>query len=329
MPFRAQPIGIKRCHHHVCHDGVRPVHALYHMTTVGMIGLGVMGLAMAQNLMRSGFVVWGYDIEISRTSQFKLTNGLVGRSVEDLAENADVLITSLPSTSALMNVCNSLTQASRRKRIVIETSTLPIKEKKTARRILTSVHTALLDCPLSGTGTQAKTKDLVVYGSGHIAAYKQVVPVLEAFSRSQFYLGVFGNGMKLKLIANYLVAIHNAAAAEALVLADKANLDLAMVLAAIGDSAGQSKMWQVRGPRMAAADYSPMMSMHLWQKDMGIISDFVASTGAPSPVFDTAKSLYALAYQLGHGDCDSSVIHHILKSMPNESFKSHPVARQP
>lgn len=299
------------------------------MTTVGMIGLGVMGLAIAKNLMSSGFTVHGYDIDSLRENLFKAAKGFVGRSVQEVAENAEVLITSLPSAQALMTVCNSLAFIAPRKMTVIETSTLPIKDKMAAKRTLITAQMVLLDCPLSGTGSQAQTKDLVVYGGGQMAAYKKVRRILEGFSRNQFYLGAFGNGIKLKLIANYLVAIHNAATAEALVLAEKANLNLELVLAAIGDSAGQSRMWQVRGPRMAAADYSPMMSMHLWQKDMGIISDFVANTRAPSPVSDTAKSLYALAYQLGHGDCDSSVIHHILKSMPNEAFKSRPVSQQP
>lgn len=294
------------------------------MTTVGMIGLGVMGLSMAQNLMRSGFTVHGYDIDSLRENLFKAAKGSVGRSVQEVAENADVLITSLPSAQALMTVCHSLAVIAPRKMTVIETSTLPIKDKMAAKRILIPAQMVLLDCPLSGTGSQAQTKDLVVYGSGQMAAYKKVRRILEGFSRNQFYLGAFGNGMKLKLIANYLVAIHNAATAEALVLAERANLNLELVLAAIGDSAGQSRMWQVRGPRMAASDYSPMMSMHLWQKDMGIISEFVAEAGAPSPVFDQARALYALAYQAGYGDSDSSVIHRLLKSMPNASFKVTP-----
>lgn len=294
------------------------------MTNVGMIGLGVMGLAMARNLMHSGFTVHGYDIDAARKNLFKVAKGSVSRSVQELTENADVLITSLPSAQALMTVCHSLAEIGPRKLTVIETSTLPIKEKMAARRILSPAQLVLLDCPLSGTGSQAQTKDLVVYGSGQIAAYKKVRRILEGFSRNQFYLGAFGNGMKLKLIANYLVAIHNAATAEALVLAERANLNLELVLAAIGDSAGQSRMWQVRGPRMAASDYSPMMSMHLWQKDMGIISEFVADTGAPSPVFDQARALYALAYQAGYGDSDSSVIHRFLKSMPNASFPVTP-----
>ncbi|PUE56336.1 hypothetical protein B9Z45_09815 [Limnohabitans sp. 2KL-17] len=285
------------------------------MTTVGMIGLGVMGLAMAQNLQRAGFGVCGYDIDPSRRKLLKKAKATVGQSVQEVAENADVLISSLPSTEALLSVSHSLAASAHKRITWVETSTLPIKDKMTARRILSPARIVLLDCPLSGTGSQAQTKDLVVYGSGQLAAYKKVTAILEGFSRKQFYLGAFGNGMKLKLIANYLVAIHNAAAAEALVLAEKAGLNLDLVLAAIGDSAGQSRMWQVRGPRMVAADYSPMMSMHLWQKDMGIISDFVSAAGAPSPVFDQARALYNMAYQDGHGDLDSSVIHLLLRSM--------------
>lgn len=292
------------------------------MTKVGVIGLGVMGLAMAQNLMRSGFAVYGFDINPTQKKLFKAAKGSVCRSVQELVAKVDVVITSLPSAASLMTVCRSLAESEAKKLTVIETSTLPIKEKMAARRLLSPTRMVLLDCPLSGTGSQAQTKDLVVYGSGPSAAFKKLKLVMEGFSRSQFYLGAFGNGMKLKMVANYLVAIHNAATAEALILAERSHLNLDLVLAAITDSAGQSRMWQIRGPRMAAADYSPMMSMHLWQKDMGIISEFVADAGAPSPVFDRARDLYALAYQAGHGDSDSSVVHHLLKSMPISSFNA-------
>lgn len=294
------------------------------MKKVGVIGLGVMGLAMAQNLMRSGFDVHGYDIDVTRKKMLKAVHGAVCRSVQDLAANVDVLITSLPSAQALMMVCRSLAETEPRNLIVIETSTLPIKEKIAARRLLSPARMVLLDCPLSGTGSQAHTKDLVVYVSGPNAAFKKIRQVLDGFSRAQFYLGAFGNGMKLKMVANYLVAIHNAATAEALILAERAHLNLDLVLAAIGDSAGQSRMWQVRGPRMAVANYSPMMSMHLWQKDMGIISEFVADAGAPSPVFDQAKAIYALAYQAGYGDSDSAVIHRFLKLLPHGTFMTTP-----
>jgi len=296
------------------------------MKTVGVIGLGVMGLAMAQNLMRAGFTVLGHDTDAKREDLFKASQGGLGRSVQELAEAVDVLLTSLPSTPALMAVCRSLAQTQARQLTVIETSTLPVRDKWACRRILSPAKMVMLDCPLSGTGSQAQTKDLVVYASGQAAAFKKVKAVLAGFSRNQFYLGAFGNGMKLKLIANYLVAIHNAAAAEALVLAEKAHLDLPLVLAAISDSAGQSRMWDIRGPRMVNADYTPMMSMHLWQKDMGIIAQFVAEAHSPSPVFDQARALYAKAYQAGWGDSDSAVIHQLLKSMPPVAQPAKPEA---
>ena len=172
------------------------------MKKVGVIGLGVMGLAMAQNLMRSGFDVHGYDIDATRKKMLKAVHGAVCRSVQDLAANVDVLITSLPSAQALMMVCRSLAETEPRNLIVIETSTLPIKEKIAARRLLSPARMVLLDCPLSGTGSQAQTKDLVVYASGPNAAFKKIRQVLDGGSRAQCYWGALGKGMKLKMGAS-------------------------------------------------------------------------------------------------------------------------------
>lgn len=287
------------------------------MNRVGLIGLGVMGLAMARHLLEAGFDVIGVDIDASRRKAFTQAGGRVKKSTAELArvlQAGDVLLTSLPGVDALMSVCQAL-RGDLKGVVLIETSTLPMADKLAARRLLKTAGVVMLDCPLSGTGSQAQTKDLVVYASGPRAAYQKVRAVLGAFSRQQVYLGAFGNGMKLKLVANYLVAIHNAAAAEALLLAEKAGLDMALVLQAIGDSAGQSRMWQVRGPRMVAGDYSPMMSMHLWQKDMAIIAGFVEQTGSASPVFDQARLIYDLAYRSGYGESDSAVIHRVLRTL--------------
>src|SRR5882672_8795704 len=138
---------------------------------VGVIGLGIMGSAMAANLARAGFAVYGYDIVASRRA------GTRCRSVEEVASKASIVITSLPSAEALHAVSKELKGA-----IVVETSTLPIEDKLKAREV---VGKTLLDCPLSGTGAQARTRDLVVYASGDEKAFKKIVPVLVGCSRAQ------------------------------------------------------------------------------------------------------------------------------------------------
>src|SRR5580700_5966543 len=116
--------------------------------------------------------------------------------------------------------------------------------------------------------------------------YKRVAPVLEGFARAHYYIGEFGAGSKMKFIANLLVAIHNVAAAEAMVLGMKSGLDLNLLLKVISDGAGNSRILELRGPLMAKGDYSkPSMKVDVWQKDMTIIGDFARKMECPTPLF--------------------------------------------
>ena len=174
----------------------------------------------------------------------------------------------------------------------------------------------LLDCPLSGTGAQARTGDLSVYASGDKAAYAKTVPVLKGFSRSQYYLGEFGNGSKMKFVANLLVAIHNVAAAEAFVLGMKAGLDPKTLYQVIGDGAGSSRMFQVRGPQMVAGRYDKAtMKNEVWQKDMRIIGEFAARLGVQTPLFSASAPVYAAAMAQGFGKADTAAVCAVLEAL--------------
>jgi 3-hydroxyisobutyrate dehydrogenase-like beta-hydroxyacid dehydrogenase len=263
---------------------------------VGVVGLGIMGSAMAANLAKARFQVQGYDVARKR--------GAV-RSLAGI--DAPVVITSLPSSEALFETVGKLGG------ILIETSTLPLEDKLEAKKRFRGV---MLDCPLSGTGAQAKTKDLVVLGSGERRTYNKVLPVLKGFSRSQHYLGAFGNGTKMKLVANLLVAIHNVSAAEAFVLGMKAGLDARTIYKVIGDGAGSSRMFQVRGPQMVAGRYSPpTMKVEVWQKDMKIIGEFARRLGVETPLFSASKPLYDAAIAQGFGKDDTASVCAVLEAL--------------
>ena len=163
---------------------------------VGLLGLGIMGSAMAGNLLQAGFVVSGHDPSAAARKRLRAAGGLVCADAAALAGSVDVIITSLPSAAALLHCAQGMVAAApARGLLVVETSTLDIADKEAARRILAAQGVVLLDCPLSGTGAQAVRKDLTVYASGPAAAIRQVQTVFEGFSRSQFNLGAFGNGM--------------------------------------------------------------------------------------------------------------------------------------
>ena len=292
--------------------------------TVGVIGLGIMGSAMSGNLLKSGFQVVGYDVAPERLRALEREGGAVVRACQEIAGHSAIMLTSLPSAEALLETANVLGIAAKAKSIVIETSTLPIGVKEEARKRLAARDVTLLDCPLSGTGAQARLKDLVVYASGDRNAYVRTTDVMDGFARAHYYVGEFGAGSKMKFAANLLVSIHNVAAAEAMVLAMKAGLDPAMVLKVVADGAGGSRMLQIRGPMMVSGDYSnATMKAEIWQKDMTIIGDFARKLECPTPLFLTSASMYTAAMAMGRRSEDTAAVCAVLEKMANHTRPSN------
>jgi 3-hydroxyisobutyrate dehydrogenase-like beta-hydroxyacid dehydrogenase len=277
---------------------------------VDVIGLGIMGSAMSANLVKAGFEVRGFDILPARRAALRRAGGRPVSSISGI--KADVIITSLPSAEALHAVAQQL----KRKSIVVETSTLPIEDKEKARDTLKRKGITLLDCPLSGTGAQAKTGDLVVFGSGDRSAFAQTMAVLKGFSRAQHYVGPFGNGSKMKYVANLMVAIHNVSAAEAFVLGMKAGLSPRAIFDVQANGAGTSRMFQVRGPMMVKGRYDDVtMKNEVWQKDMKIIGEFAARLGAPTPLFNASAAVYSAAMALGYARQDTGAVCAVMEAM--------------
>lgn len=294
---------------------------------VGLIGLGIMGSAIAPNLISAGFTVVGHDIDPARCRALVDAGGLAPGSAAAVARHAAIVITSLPGGAALEAVLNApdgLLAGGRRDGILIETSTLPIDDKRRARAAAHPGFT-VLDCPLSGTGAQARTRDLVVYASGDPAAIARCRPVFQGFARASHDLGEFGNGSRMKFVANLLVAIHNVAAAEAMVLGMKAGLDAQQILEVVGDGAGGSRMLSVRGPQMVADCYEPAtMKVEVWQKDMRIIGEFAASLDCPTPLLSAAAPVYTAAMAQGFAAQDTASVCAVLADMARLSRNGPP-----
>lgn len=287
--------------------------------TIGMIGLGLMGSAMSENLLKGKYSVIGYDILPEQIEALKRKNGKGAATCSDVAEVADVVITSLPGETSLMEVVggrHGLLKSKKSGLIVIETSTLPLKAKKEAKAALDLVGMILLDCPLSGTAAQAVKKDLAVYASGDRQAYNFCIPVFEGFARSHFYLGKFGMGTRMKLVANLLVAIHNVSAAEGFVLGMKAGLDPEMIYQVISDGAGSSRMFEVRGPLMVSEKYDEVtMKVDVFQKDIEIITSFAKELNVPIPLLSTAAKIYTMALEKGRAKQDTAAVCAVLEEL--------------
>src|SRR5690349_15870705 len=284
---------------------------------VGQVGLGIMGGAFARHLLKAGFRVIGFDPSPKAAAALRRLGGETARSAAEVAAKARVVITSLPSPGAMEAAYfgkDGLASGAQRGTVVIEASTMTLELKEKLHRRLARQGVQLLDCPISGTGAQAAAKDIVVYASGDRRAFNRHRRVFAGFARGTYYCGAFGTGSKLKFVANHLVTIHNLSTAEAMVLGEKAGLDLDLLLRVIGDGAGSSRMFQVRGPLMAAGNYlPPHMKSDIYQKDIDSISAYAKRVRCPTPLFSGSLPYYTAALKQGWGQHDTAAIHAVLR----------------
>jgi putative dehydrogenase len=283
--------------------------------TVGIIGLGIMGGAIARNLVERGWEVVGFDTEPSRRSEFGLAGVTIVDGASAVASRATMIMTSLPNADAANAVATQIAGCGLSARIVVELSTLTIADKLHFKAILEPAGHIALDCPLSGTGAQAAVRDLVVYASGDSAAIARCSDLFADFAKQNADLGAYGNGSRMKFVANHLVAIHNVASAEAMLLAERAGLDLKQVIAMVAPGAGGSRMFQMRAPMMADRSYEPAtMRISTWKKDMAIIAEFATELGCETPLFTMTQPVYAQAMAMGLGNQDTAAVFEVLKA---------------
>jgi 3-hydroxyisobutyrate dehydrogenase-like beta-hydroxyacid dehydrogenase len=285
---------------------------------VGVIGLGIMGGAIARNLAAAGWRVVGYDLDAARCKEATAAGVTIAADAVAVARETPTILTSLPKPAALETTVQAIADAGLPRRIFAELSTFSLEDKANAERILREAGHVLLDCPLSGTGAQAKVKDLVVYASGDSQSINALQALFADFGRATHDVGAFGNGTRMKFVANLLVAIHNVASAEAMVLGMKAGLDPRQVFELATSGAGTSRVLELRGPMMVANSYDGenlTMRLSTWQKDMSVIGDFAQSIGAPTPLFSATEAIYNSAISTGHGGHDAAAVCAVLESM--------------
>jgi L-threonate 2-dehydrogenase len=295
--------------------GMKPV--------VGVIGLGIMGSAMAGALIDAGFAVVGTDVRPAARARLKRAGARALGSSAEVAREADVLITSLPSVKALDDVVGQLTRAgaapgkSRRRPLVIETSTLPIADKERASAALARVGIAVLDCPISGTARRLKEGNWTMFVSGTPEAARKARPVLATFTRNAPYVGSFGNGSKMKFIANHLVAIYNVSVGESLTFARRMGLDAGQVWDLFANSPViGTGVFRLRGKLMVDRKYVPAtMKVEVWQKDMQVIGDMARAVDCPVPLFSACLPIYNAAMAQGRAEHDTASVCEVLDGM--------------
>jgi 3-hydroxyisobutyrate dehydrogenase-like beta-hydroxyacid dehydrogenase len=275
--------------------------------TLGVIGLGRMGLPVAERLQTIGHRVVGFR------RVWPDNDGRFGKasSPRDLLEQTQIIFTCLPDDAALLEVIggdNGLVAGNCRGGIVIDLSMTSLQSKHDARELLWAAGAEMLDAPISGSPKVVAEGKASLFVSGPEDVYRQVRPFLD-FAASARLVGPFGTGSKLKFIANLLIGIHIAAAAEAIALAEHAGLDADLVIDTISNSVAASEMFRQRAQRMARRDFdAPMNDINSFLKDVELIQDFVGQSAATSALFDLSGGLYTRAAEFGLGEKEVAAI---------------------
>ena len=282
-----------------------------------------MGSSFARNLVKAGYRVIGFDPDPAQGRKAGNAGVIIAGSVTDVALQANLLLSSLPGPGALDDDVTEISAIEPGRLgglIMAELSTLSLECKSANRDRLAAAGIPLLDCPISGTGAMAATGDIAVYASGDAASWKKCEPVFAGFSRASHYLGDFGNGTRAKLISNLLVAIHNVAAAEAVLLGERCGMDLDTLCEVIASGGGASRVFEVRSPMMVRDEYEPAtMKLDVWQKDLDLIREFAEQHGVTTPLFSASTDLYRSALAEGRGKQDTAAVCSVLRGMARQS----------
>ena len=280
-------------------------------TKVAVIGLGSMGLGIAECLVRGGFTVSGCDLSGDLVARLVAAGGTGAANPVEALRGADVVLTVVVTGAQTEAVLfgDGAIAAMRPGGVVVSSATMaPALARQIGRRA-TAAGVLYLDAPMSGGAARAAAGELTFMASGSAAAFDRARPVLGAIAQTVYELGDEpGVGASFKMVNQLLAGVHIAAACEAITLAKRLELDIAKVYEVITKSAGNSWMFENRIPHVLAGDYSPRSAVNIFTKDLGIVGDIGREQVFPMPIAASALQMFTMAAAAGMGgDDDASV----------------------
>jgi 3-hydroxyisobutyrate dehydrogenase len=288
------------------------------METVGLVGLGKIGLPISENLIKSGYRVLGF--RRSAMTDFETIGGIPARSPADIGRQADIVFSCLPSTEALDDVVqgnDGLIHTAHPGQIIVELGSHPVADKARQIAPLATKGAVFIDGEVSGTPGMVAQRKGVIYLAGDADACKKAERVIAGFADSCLYFGAFGAASRVKLVNNLLVAIHIAATAEAMALGLKAGVDVDLMIKAIATGSGGSTQFGIRAPWMVQRRFLPVQgTVPGLQHYFDLIGDFADSVGVATPMLDRAAELYARFMEMGFGEKDGAAMVDVIAALP-------------
>ena len=282
------------------------------MRNVGLIGLGAMGLGMAQSLRRAGHRVHVFDVRAEAARAFAVEGGVACGNPAEVAAQCDVVVSVVVNAAQTEQVLfgeGGAAAAMRPGSLFVMCSTVDPNWSVSLEERLEAMGLAYLDAPISGGAAKAASGQMTMMTSGRPAAYEKAGALLEAMAAKVYRLGNrAGNGSKVKIINQLLAGVHIAAAAEAMALGLREGVEADALYEVITNSAGNSWMFENRMAHVLAGDYQPLSAVDIFVKDLGLVLDTARATKFPLPLASTAHQMFMQASSAGHGREDDAAV---------------------
>jgi 3-hydroxyisobutyrate dehydrogenase-like beta-hydroxyacid dehydrogenase len=279
---------------------------------VGLIGLGLMGSALAERLLGAGQRVLGWDIDPGRVAALRQSGGAVSADSQEVFSSCRRVLLSLPSHREVADVVQAAGASLSRGLTIIDTTTGDPATAQELARILADRGITYLDATISGSSAQVRAGSVTLMVGGDAESFAASSDIFESIARQTFHTGQAGTGAKMKLVTNLVLGLNRAALAEGLAFAASLDLDLTLSLAVMRGSAAYSRIMDTKGERMIQGNFAPdaRLSQHL--KDVRLIVDIGRQAGLPMPFSAAHRAVLEEAEAAGCGELDNSSIIKVL-----------------
>ena len=277
------------------------------MKRIGIIGVGLLGSAVASRLLKGGFEVTAYDTRLEQVKALQAQGLVAAASIAAAAAEADAVFTILPSLESVETTilgAGGLIETAPQNCTVIQMSTVSPNLTRRLGNAAAAKALGFLDAPMSGTSAMVERGDSAIFVAGDRWRADACQPIFDAIAKKTHYLGNVGMASVAKLATNLLVGLNTAALAEALILGAKAGLAPGVLVEILKDSAAASKMIDVRGPLMVSHRFDPQMKIDLFLKDFKLMLEEGLRLGVPLPLTSITQQLVTAAAAAGRGNED-------------------------
>lgn len=275
---------------------------------VGLVGVGLVGTALAGRLVTAGTPCVAYDVDRSRTRALAELGVRDAAGIEAVCADCETIVLSLPDSSAVRLVAEQILAASEQPRTIIDTTTGDPDNVEQIAGILAAEGIDYLDATISGSSEQVASGEAVFMVGADDDAYNAALPLLQILSPTVVHAGPVGSGSRAKLASNLVLGLNRLALAEGLVFAEKLGLDPARFLDLLVQTPAYSRQMDTKGPKMVEGDFEPAARLRQHRKDVRLILEAARRAGLDLPVSGLHEQLLQAAIDAGDGDLDNSAI---------------------